>query len=78
MSDYWEDTIALLQPPSGQQLVTKPTLKPDLLQKVPFKFLHDVITAVRVLANNVIDNVVRLQPWLCKLCACCMAGWKPR
>lgn len=48
MVDYWEETIQLLQPASGNQLVTKPQLKPDLLQKVPFKFLHDVITAVRL------------------------------
>jgi hypothetical protein len=47
MAPYWEETIALLQPVDGPQLVVKPTLKPDLLQKVPFKFLHDVITAVR-------------------------------
>ena len=48
MVDYWEETIQLLQPASGNQLVTKPQLKPDLLQKVPFKFLHDVITALRL------------------------------
>ena len=48
MMDYWTETIALLQPAQGPQLVSKPTLKPDLLQKVPFKFLHDVIAAVRI------------------------------
>ena len=47
MSEYWARTIELLQPVNGPQLVSKPTLKPELLQKVPFKFLHDVITAVR-------------------------------
>eukprot|EP00892_Ulva_mutabilis_P005386 jgi/Ulvmu1/3219/UM015_0260.1 len=46
MVEYWEETIHLLQPATGVQLVTKPHLKPDLLQKVPFKFLHDVITAI--------------------------------
>lgn len=46
MAEFWNDTIALLQPQEGAQLVTKPTLKPELLQKVPFEFLHDVITAV--------------------------------
>lgn len=52
MAEYWTRTIELLQPSEGPQLVVKPTLKPELLQKVPFKFLHDVITAVRRLAAN--------------------------
>lgn len=46
MSAFWQETIELLQPAEGPQLVSRPTLKPDLLQKVPFKFLHDVISAV--------------------------------
>lgn len=48
MADFWQETIKLLQPAgSSHQLVTKPHLKPELLQKIPFKFLHDVIVAVR-------------------------------
>jgi hypothetical protein len=49
MENYWVETINLVQPKSGPQLISKPTLKPELLQKVPFKFLHDVITGVRSL-----------------------------
>ena len=39
MADYTAATIAALQP-----LIKKPTLKPALLQKPPFRFLHDIIT----------------------------------
>jgi hypothetical protein len=43
----WQTTVQLLQPINGsKQLIGKPTLKPELLQTVPFKFLHDVIVAV--------------------------------
>lgn len=49
MAEFWEETIQLLQPPDiTRQLVTKPQLKPELLQKIPFKFLLDVIVAVRI------------------------------
>jgi hypothetical protein len=77
MSEYWEETIQLLQPASGPQLVSKPTLKPDLLQKVPFKFLHDVITAVsahdvssccRLLASHV--NIMPERIGASRLCPC--------
>jgi hypothetical protein len=48
MAEFWEETIQLLQPPGGsRQLVNKPQLKPELLQKIPFKFLHDVMVSVR-------------------------------
>ena len=39
MADFTAATIAVLQP-----LIKKPTLKPALLQKPPFRFLHDIIT----------------------------------
>lgn len=50
MAEFWQDTINLLQPVgSSRQLISKPQLKPELLQKIPFKFLHDVIVSVRIL-----------------------------
>jgi TRAF3-interacting protein 1 len=46
MAEYWAPTIEILQ--GETPLVDKPKLKPELLQKPPFRFLHDVITAVRI------------------------------
>ena len=39
MADFTAETISVLQP-----LIKKPTLKPALLQKPPFRFLHDIVT----------------------------------
>src|ERR1700722_17787126 len=39
MADFTAPTISILQP-----LIKKPTLKPALLQKPPFRFLHDIVT----------------------------------
>ncbi|CAG9466426.1 unnamed protein product [Pedinophyceae sp. YPF-701] len=46
MGDYWVETQAILQDPASP-LVRRPKLKDALLQKPPFKFLHDVISEVQ-------------------------------
>mmetsp|Transcript_4923 Transcript_4923/g.12064 ORF Transcript_4923/g.12064 Transcript_4923/m.12064 type:complete len:515 (-) Transcript_4923:352-1896(-) len=46
MGDYWQLTVDLLQNPSNP-IVDKPKLQEKYLTKPPFRYLHDVITAVQ-------------------------------
>lgn len=46
MAEFWAQTIDIIQ--GSQPLIEKPKLKPELLQKPPFRFLHDVVTAVQI------------------------------
>lgn len=48
MGDYWQLTVDILQNPSSP-IVEKPKLQEKYLTKPPFRYLHDVITAVREL-----------------------------
>ena len=46
MGDYWEATVSVLQDPSNP-IVDKPKLSDKYLTKPPFRFLHDIVSAVR-------------------------------
>ena len=47
MGDYWTLTVDILQNASNP-IVDKPKLQEKYLTKPPFRYLHDVITAVRI------------------------------
>lgn len=51
MAEVSDITIKRTQDSLGK-LIKKPALTDKLLRKPPFKFLHDIIAAVRISQNN--------------------------
>jgi hypothetical protein len=47
MGDYWQLTVDVLQAPDNP-IVDKPKLVEKYLTKPPFRYLHDIVTAVGV------------------------------
>lgn len=56
MAEVSDITIKRTQDSLGK-LIKKPALTDKLLRKPPFKFLHDIITAVRILRRR--ENFIR-------------------
>ena len=65
MGDYWQKTIDILQD-AADPIVTKPKLSDKYLTKPPFRFLHDVITAVRPCLFPFEPSVEDVWPCRCK------------
>ncbi len=63
MGDYWQLTIDVLQSESSP-IVDKPKLQEKYLTKPPFRYLHDVITAVSI-ANGLCAFVAVPCSFLC-------------
>ncbi len=56
MGDYWTQTIAVLQDPNDP-IVEKPKLQEKYLSKPPFRFIHDVISAVSCLRRRLAISI---------------------
>ena len=62
MGDYWQKTIDILQD-AADPIVTKPKLSDKYLTKPPFRFIHDVITAVRPCLSRSARSSVEMSNW---------------
>ena len=58
--EYWLETQASLQ--GEDPLFSKPKLAENLLKKPPFRFIHDIISAVSVVAPLVFPETQSPKP----------------